>query len=256
MLGALILLLAIPSRVHEGDAQAFTGVTDAQGRTVADGRYSQWVEGNLLRVEARSDFPDGRSIVERATLRLHPQLEQQSWDWTEKKAGKIVRMYEVDFRTGKAAATRVDDQKSWKEDLTIHPGKTFAGAGFLTAVKALRAQLAVGQHIELEAIAMTPKPRTATVTVTRNGPEAVHMAGRTIEGDRYTIHPEIPAIAKLFVSAPDEHVWLVNSEPAAFLRFEGPLLEPKDPIIHIDLIPGASAHAQARSAPPPPRSPK
>lgn len=253
MLFAFYLLLAIPPSVHEGDAQAFTSVTDAQGVPLADARYSQWVTGGLLHVEARSDFPDGRTIVERATLRLHPQLEQQSWDWTEKKAGHVIRMYQVDFKTGKAEATRVDQEKRWKEDVTIHPGKTFAGAGFLTAVKALRAQLAVGQHIELEAVAMTPKPRTAGVTVTRNGPAQVQMAGRTIEGDQYTIHPDIPAIARIFIKVPDQHVWLLNSEPAAFLRFEGPLAEPGDPIIRIDLIPGPSARSAGRSGPRPPR---
>ena len=72
----LCLLLAIPSNVHEGDAQAFTSVTDAQGVPLADSRFSQWIAGGLLHVEARSDFPDGRTIVERATLRLHPQLQQ------------------------------------------------------------------------------------------------------------------------------------------------------------------------------------
>ena len=249
----LCLLLAIPSNVHEGDAQAFTSVTDAQGVPLADSRFSQWIAGGLLHVEARSDFPGGRTIVERATLRLHPQLQQEGWDWTEKKAGKVVRMYEVDFKTGKASATRVDQEKSWKEDLTIHPGKTFAGAGFLTAVKALRAQLAVGQHIELEAVAMTPKPRTANVIVTRDGPSEIRMAGRTLEGDKYTLHPDIPAIARLFVKAPDQHVWLLNSDPAAFLRFEGPLAEPDDPIIRIDLIPGPSARAEGRRGPRPPR---
>jgi hypothetical protein len=254
MIAALAcLLLAIPTHVHEGDAQAFTSLTDAQGRPLADSRYSQWIEGGVLHIQTRSDFPGGRTIVEHARLRLHPQLEQESWEWNEKNGDRLARMYEVDFKSGKAVATRVDQGKRWKEDLSIEPGKTFAGIGFLAAVKALRAQLAVGQHVELQAVAMTPKPRVATVTVTRDGPSPVRMAGRTIEGDRYTIHPEIPAIARLFVKAPDLRVWLVDSDPAAFLRFEGPLVEPDDPVIHIDLIPGASAHAQARPGARPPR---
>ncbi len=247
-------LLALVPHGHEGDAQAFTSLNDAQGRPLADARYAQWVEGDILHIESRADFPSGRSIVEHATLRLHPQLEQESWDWTERNGDRMVREYKVDFRTGKAVATRVDQGKRWNEDLSIEPGKTFAGLGFIPAIKALRAQLAPGQHFELRAVAMTPKPRIATVTVTRDGPSAVRMAGRTIQGDRYTIHPEIPAIARLFISAPDLHIWLVNSDPAAFLRFEGPLVEPKDPIVHVDLIPGASAHAQARSAPRPRRN--
>lgn len=241
-------LLALIPHGTEGDAQAFTALTDAQGRAIADSRYAQWVEGTTLHIEARSDFPSGRVIVEHATLQLHPRLEQQSWEWTERDGDKLVREYRVDFRSGKAVATRYDQHKRWKEDVEVKPGTTFAGIGFITAVKALRSQLAPGQHFELQAVAMTPKPRTATVTVTRDGPTKIHMAGRTIEADGYTMHPEIPAIAKLFVHAPDQHVWLFGSDPAAFLRFEGPLVEPGDPIIHIDLIPGASAHAEARAA--------
>lgn len=245
-------LVAIAATVHEGDAQAFTALTDAQGHAIADSRYSQWVKGDVLHISTRSDFPDGRVVVERATLRLHPQLEQESWSWSETRGEQLIRSYEVDLKTGKAVATRVDQHKRWIEDLKIEPG-TFAGLGFLAAIKALRGQLAVGGHVSLHAVAVLPKPRTADVTVTRDGPDPVHMAGRTIDGDRYTIHPEIPAIAKLFVSAPDMHVWLVNSDPAAFLRFEGPLVEPKDPIIHIDLIPGPSANAQGRPGPRPHR---
>src|SRR3982750_1793021 len=106
MIAALVCaLVAVIPHGHEGDAQAFTALTDAQGRALADSRYSQWVEGQRLHIETRSDFPDGRSVVEHATLRLHPQLEQESWDWTERQGDRLVREYTVDFRTKKAVAT-------------------------------------------------------------------------------------------------------------------------------------------------------
>jgi hypothetical protein len=245
-----VSLLAVVPHGTEGDAQAFTALTDAQGKPLADSRYSQWVTGDVLHIESRSDFPGGRSILERATMRLRPQIEQLTWDWTEKNGEQLVRQYEVDFRTRHAVATRVDQGKRWKEDVDVEPGKTFAGIGFITAVKALRGELAVGQSVELVAVAFTPKPRTAKVKVTRDGPEPVHMAGRTIPGDRFTIHVDIPAIARLFVDPPDQHIWLIAGDPSAFLRFEGSLVEPKDPIVRIDLIPGASAHAQARTPQP------
>jgi hypothetical protein len=178
----LALLLAISSTVPEGDVQAFPGLTDARGTPLAEGHLVQKVEGDVLHIEARYDFRGGRTVVERATLRLHPQLEQESWDWTERLAGQLVRQYEVDFRTKKAVATRADERKRWKEDLDIEPGKTFAGIGFTTVVKALRAQLAPGQHVDLRAVAFTPKPRTAPITITRDGADPVRMAGRADTG--------------------------------------------------------------------------
>ena len=52
------------------------------------------------------------------------------------------------------------------------------------------------------------------------------MSGRLLKGDRFVIHPKIPAIAKLFVKVPDTRIWLTNPPPAGFLRWEGPSLNP------------------------------
>ncbi|TMA26025.1 MAG: hypothetical protein E6J78_15495 [Deltaproteobacteria bacterium] len=243
----LSLVLAIAPSNAEGDVQAFPALTDVHGDPIAEGRYIQKVEGDVLHIESRFDFPGGRTIVERAALRLHPQIVQESWDWTERDGERLVRQYEADFIAKKGVATRVDQHKRWKEDLDIEPGKTFGGIGFETVVKALRSQLAPGEHVDLRAVAFTPKPRTARVTVTRDGNDPVRMAGRTIPGDRYTIHVDIPGLVRLFVDPPDVRIWLVGSDPAAFLRFEGPMIEPKDPLVRIDLIPGPLAHAQPRA---------
>jgi hypothetical protein len=39
---------------------------------------------------------------------------------------------------------------------------------------------------------------------------------------------------------PDNEMWLTKP-PAGFLRLEGPLMEPDDDIIRVDLIPGAES---------------
>jgi hypothetical protein len=244
VLGPLLAaFLAVAPHAHEGDAQAITSLIDAaSGAVIADGLYVQEVTGGLLKIESRFDFPDGRTIVERASLRLSPQIEQESWDWTERRAGSVVRQYEMDFRTRQAVATRVDQDKRWTEQVDVEPGKTFAGIAFVAVIKALRANLEPGQKVELNAVAFTPKPRVAGVDVIRVGPERVRMAGRTLSADHYTIHPRVPAIAKLFVKAPDQQVWLFGNGPAAFLRYLGPLAEPSDPMIRVDLIPARSAN--------------
>jgi hypothetical protein len=64
------------------------------------------------------------------------------------------------------------------------------------------------------------------------------MSERSLKGDRFIIHPEIPFIAKFFVNVPDRKIWLTNPAPAGFLRWEGPIVLPEDPIIRIDLISG------------------
>ena len=66
----------------------------------------------------------------------------------------------------------------------------------------------------------------------------MRMSGRSLKGDRFIVHPEIPFIAKFFVNVPDTKIWLTNPEPAGFLRWEGPIVLPTDPMIRVDLIPG------------------
>jgi hypothetical protein len=73
------------------------------------------------------------------------------------------------------------------------------------------------------------------------------MSERTLKGDRFIIHPEIPLIAKFFVNVPDTKIWLTNPAPAGFLRWEGPIVLPEDPIIRVDLISGEKS-GQAESA--------
>src|SRR5256885_6400376 len=113
----VLALLAVAPHGREGDAQAFTALTDAQGKAIADARYAQWVTGDVLHVESRADFPDGRSILEQTELRMHPQLEQLTWTWTERNGDRLLREYTIDFRTRTAVATRVDQGKRWKEDI-------------------------------------------------------------------------------------------------------------------------------------------
>jgi hypothetical protein len=62
------------------------------------------------------------------------------------------------------------------------------------------------------------------------------MAGRFYTGYRFTIHPEVPAIAKVFLKVPDTKIWLTYPAPAGFLRFEGPIVLPIDPVVRVDLV--------------------
>ena len=245
----LALVVAIAASIHEGDVQAYVSLTDGNGAVLADGRYAQRIQGDSLRIDARYDFPDGRVVEERAVIRLHPAIEQKSWEWSEKKDGAVLRSFSADFATGVAKGHK--GKESWNEKLEIHPGKTFAGIAFELAVKNLHDQVPAGKSVELEAIAFTPKPRTAGVEVKHEGRQDIQMARRTVHADAWTIHPKVPAIAKLFVKAPDQHLWLSSDEPISFLRFEGPLVEPGDSPVRVETIPSApAALRQGRTAGP------
>jgi hypothetical protein len=109
----------------------------------------------------------------------------------------------------------------------------------------LRSRLLKGEQLELKAVGFSPfptlKPQVVTVKISHAGVQRMRMGGRSVKGDQFVVHPEIPLIAKLFVNVPDTKIWLANPAPAGFLRWEGPIVLPTDPLIRVDLLSGTKS---------------
>jgi hypothetical protein len=224
----------------EGTARGFPVLRDANGRKLADGDFAQWLERERLHVRISYLFRGGRRIEERAVFRQRPELLQEEWSLHEHRAGKLYRQFEVNFASGTASAKKREETelKQWSEEVRVNPGRTFAGFGFTLAIKGLRERLMKGEKVELDAVGFTPKPRVVSVEISYNGLDDMRVADRVLRGARFTIHPKIPWFADLFVDVPDTQIWLTHPPPAGFLRWEGPLAEPGDAFIRVDLLPG------------------
>ena len=236
---ALVVAAAVSTAAIEGNQietalRASPVLRDAAGQKIADGNFVQSVENDGLHVQITYTGSD-RRMEETAVLRQRPELSQTKWQWRESLRGQEVRTFEVDFGSGMATAVKTENGQTrrWSEKLDITPGQTFAGFGFTLAIKALRERLIKGETVNLKAVGFTPQPREVTVAISYAGRESIRMADRSVSAEHYVIHPKIPAIAKWFVKAPDANVWL-TPPPAVFVRFQGALVEPSDPIIRID----------------------
>ena len=227
----------------EGLARGYPELRDSQGNKLARGDFVQRVENDRLYVKIRYDFNHGHYIEENSVFRQRPRLVQESWSFREERDGKLYREFQVQFASGTAEAKKLEDgkMKRWSEKLKIEPGRTFAGYGFSLAIKAFHDRLVKGETVTLQAVGFTPKPRTVAVEIYHPGVDNMHMADRELRGDHFVIHPKLPWIVGLFMHVPDTHVWLTTPPPAAFLRSEGPLAEPKDAVVRIDLLPGGES---------------
>jgi len=223
---------------YEGSLRGFPVMRDLGGKRIADGDFVQRVEGNPLLVQITYAAKD-RRIEDRSVFRQRPQLTQESWSLKETRNGKPYRQFEVNLLTGEARASAPEDGelKQWTETVDVAPGRTFAGFGFTMAIKAVRDRLVRGEVITLDAVGFMPKPRGGSVEISYAGRDRVRMSDRTILADRFIVHPKVPAIAKLFVKVPDATIWL-TAPPAGFLRWEGTLAVPADPVVRVDLLPG------------------
>jgi hypothetical protein len=250
---ALLLCVALPAsavetRWIEGTVRGFPVVRDMQGRAIGEGTLTQFVEDGKLHVQGIFEFRDGRRIEEEAVLEQRPRLRQLYWSWEERRGNEVQRAYAVDLATGHATAKKrtADGTDTW-DDRLDDTKDAFVGVGFMYAVKNLTEELDKGRKIKMTAVAFTAKPRTVTVSVSRDQVGELTMGGRTLGASRYVIHPEVPWIARLFVHAPDQYLWYYRPAPPAFLRADIPLAEPSDPMIRIELLPGSDSRAVGRA---------
>src|SRR6266550_3289017 len=223
-------------------SHGYPGLCDINGKKLADGEFRQWVENNRLHVVITYKFSAGEVYEEHSQFRQEPELIQEKWSWKESKHGRSQREFAADFLAGIASAHIRQDNKDVSERIIIEPGRTFAGFGFSLALSNLRKRLVSGEQVQLKAVGFSPfptlGPQVVTVTISHGGVERMRMGGRSPKGDQFIIHPEIPFIAKFFVDVPDTKIWLTNPAPAGFLRWEGPIVLPTDPMIRVDLLSG------------------
>jgi hypothetical protein len=230
-----------------GAAHGYPGLCDINGKKLADGEFKQWVENHHLNVTITYKVPGGPLFEEKARFRQQTELVQEQWSWRELTNEKPQREFTVDFLSGMASAHIRKENKDVSEKINIETGRTFAGFGFTIALSNLRKRLLRGEQVELKAVGFSPfptlKPQVVTVKISYGGLDRMRMSGRSLKGDRFIIHPEVPTIAKLFINVPDTKIWLTNPAPAGFLRWEGPIVLPNDPLIRVDLLSGTKSEA-------------
>ncbi len=233
---------AIEVTESAGAAHGYPALCDINGKKLADGEFRQWVESNRLHIVITYKFSAGEVYEEHAQFRQQPELIQEKWSWKESKHGRSQREFAVDFLTGIASTHIRQENKDVSKKINIEPGRTFAGFGFSIALSNLRKRLLSGEQVQLKAVGFSPfptlGPQVVTVTISHGGVQRMRMGGRSPKGDQFIIHPEIPFIAKFFVDVPDTKIWLTNPAPAGFLRWEGPIVLPTDPMIRVDLLSG------------------
>jgi hypothetical protein len=240
-------IFALEVTESAGAAHGYPGLCDISGKKLANGEFRQWVEDHHLYVVITYKFPDGELREEKARFRQHPELIQEQWSWRELKDQRPQREFTVDFLSGIASAHIRKDNKDVSEKIAVEKGRTFAGFGFTIALSNLRKRLLSGEQVQLKAVGFSPfptlKPQVVTVKISYGGLDRMRMSGRSVKGDRFIVHPEVPAIAKLFINVPDTKIWLTNPAPAGFLRWEGPTVLPNDPLIRVDLLSGMKSES-------------
>jgi hypothetical protein len=245
------VLLTMPSAAvewtsFEGPARGFPALRDLADQKIADGEFTQWIDNAGLHTRI-TYVGESRRMEEQAVFRQKPELIQDAWSFREMRNGKLYRQFEVNLKSGIATARKQEGTEltAWSEKIDVEAGRAFVGYGVTLAIKGLQKRLVAGEHVELQAVGFSPKPRVVTIELSYGGLDRVRMSGRVLQGEHFIVHPKVPRIARLFVAVPDHHIWLTHAAPVSFLRWEGPLAEPGDPVTRVDLLPGGPSEAAA-----------
>ena len=225
-----------------GTLHGFPSMSDTTGQVIADGELTQELSGDRLLVRIHWTFADGREVEERDEFQVDKVLAQTRFSFVESRKRSELRRFEVDLVSGAAkAVTRNEKGELQQEEskLELPAGRSFTGYGTALAVSEL--SLSPGGETKITFVAFTPKPRAVTLKVTREGTERFAVAGRSTLTDRFTLHPEIPFPAGLFVSARDAHLWFTHTPPPALVRAEQNLATKDDPVVVIDVTPRGPA---------------
>src|SRR5262245_34329540 len=178
LLGCAIasVAVAIPLEFPEGDLWGFPSMTDLKGNLLGKGRFGQWVDDHGIHVKVTYDQLNGDRIEEATSLSIDGgDLAQRTWSWQRTSRGQVVERYTMDFDSSQGHALVVNEGKRKEQHarLAVEKGKTFAGIGFVFAVRNLYPRLTRGERVELKGIAFTPKPRQAKVMVSSAGVETL-----------------------------------------------------------------------------------
>ncbi len=245
----LFLLITFAKPLHAleltqpaGVVHGYPEMRDLNGRQLARGEFTQEVQGKLLHVEISYDLNNGRRIAEKASFQQRPEFWQKEWSWQETQGDTLMRRYAVDFDSGNATANKrgKNGLRHWAARLNIEPGQTFAGFGFTLALQNLRDRLHSGEAISLKAVGFMPKPRVVPVRLSYDGVDRVSMSSRLLRGEHFMVRAQIPEILKRLLKISDTSIWLTPL-PSSFLRFEGPLAEPTEEVVRVDLTSGGES---------------
>jgi len=232
-------LLAAPVKVRftEGMARGFLVLSDSKRNRIASGDFLQLPHDGGIKSEVVLHFKDGSLHDETAVFSQQREFVLKSYHLVQKGPAFAMDMdASFDRATGKYLV-KTKDHKDGHEK--VSEGKIDAPSDVYngmvpTAVKNLPA----GARETVHMIAFTPAPRVIELEMSPAGEDPVLIGDLKKGAARYLLKPKlgmlrIPA-ALMGRTPPDQHLWIINSEVPAFVRFDGPLA-PDGPVWSIEL---------------------
>ena len=229
LLNVPVLATAEPTTVRfaEGPAERSLILRSPDGKILANGNLVQTVRGGQVTSQVVFRFTDGSVHDETAVfsqnkvfrlLSYHLVQSGPSFRWTLDMT--------MDTETGRVIVRHKDrDGDEGVEDETLTLPADVANGMVPTVLKNLTPK---NPPAAASFVAATPGVRLVKLSISSAGSEAVSTAGSSRRATHYVVKAEIGGVAGFIAplvgkQPPDTHVWILEGDPPAFLRSQGPL---------------------------------
>lgn len=218
-----------PIRVRfvEGMAHGFLELHDASGALLASGDLYQVPRGDLVESRMILLFRDSSRMEETTRFSQHGVFRLESYRLVQRGPAFASDVDEsLDRATGSYRVVARDRdggrERQWQG--TIAMPDDIANGLVTTLAKNLGSRDTAVVHL----VAFTPKPRVIELQLSPSSAQRVVNVERSESVTVYDVKPKIGGLIGVIAKVagkvpPDSHIWVVNDQVPAFVRFEGPM---------------------------------
>ncbi len=224
-------------RHQEGLVRGFLVLRDLDGSILANGDLVQNVKGNRVTSRLVFHFKDGSLQDETAVFSQRGHFRLLS-DHLVQKGPAFKRPMDLSIAaSGQVTLKYTQDgqEKSRSDKLKIPPD--IANGLLLTILKNIPPTV---EESRAEFLVATPKPKLIKLSIKPAGEKEFTTGSEHRKVTDFVIKPDLGGITGLLAdlmgkTPPDMHVWILEGEAPAFVRFEGPLAV-GGPVWRIELV--------------------
>ncbi len=228
----------VPVRHREGLVHGFLALRTLQGEIIADGDLIQNARGDRVTSRLVFHFKDGSLHDEIAVFSQRGHFRLIS-DHLVQRGPAFEHPLELTLNaaTGEATVRYTEDGKAKVASERLDLPVDVANGLLLTLLKNFPPETG---ETKVGFVAATPKPRLVKFAIMPQGEDSFSTGDAHRKAMHYVVKVEIGglsgALAELLGKKPsDTHVWILEGEAPAFVKFEGPLA-PGGPTWRIELV--------------------
>ncbi len=246
---ALLASAQVTVQHKEGLIHGFLVLRTVEGQTIADGDLIQNVHGDRVTSRLVFHFRDG-SLHDETTIFSQRKYFRLMSDHLVQKGPSFAHPVDMTLNgsSGRVEVRYTEDghEKNAAEHLHLPPDLA-NGLLLLTLLKNLRPD---AHETEVAFVAPTPKPRMVKFHIRPQGEEPFSTGDVQRKAMHYVVKVDIGGITGAFAELlgkqpPDIHIWILEGEAPAFVKYEGPLAF-GGPIWRMELVNPVWPHAQEK----------